>query len=119
MRRGRFGRSRRGGVPLPVRAVEPAPNGERRVAVRKQAELPIVYLAWHVPSQRSNDAPALEVLSTILAGGRASRLYRDLVYQRQLALEAGGGYLSLSLRPHLFLVLAAPMPGPTAHAPHK
>src|SRR5438309_8216136 len=83
--RRRFGRIPRGRVPPPVVAVEPSQNGERRVAVKKQAELPIVYLAWHVPSQRSNDAPALEVLSTILAGGRASRLYRDLVYQRQLA----------------------------------
>src|SRR5256885_2391267 len=119
MRRGRFGRSRRGGVPLPVRAVEPAPNGERRVAVKKQAELPIVYLAWHVPSQRSNDAPALEVLSTILAGGRASRLYRDLVYQRQLALEAGGDYSYFAIDRTLFWFWATPMQGQTAETLEK
>ena len=83
-----FGRIPRGKTPPPMLAVEPPQNGERRVTVRKEAELPIVYLGWHVPNQRSNDAPALEVLSTILSGGRASRLYRDLVYQRQLALEA-------------------------------
>src|SRR5882672_1656793 len=108
--RRRFGRIARGRVPPPVVAVEPPQNGERRVAVRKQAELPIVYLAWHVPNQRSNDAPALEVLSTILAGGRASRLYRDLVYQRQLALEAGGDYSYFSIDPNLFWFWATPMP---------
>jgi len=117
--RRRFGRIARGRVPPPVVAVEPPQNGERRVAVRKQAELPIVYLAWHVPNQRSNDAPALEVLSTILAGGRASRLYRDLVYQRQLALEAGGDYSYSSVDPNLFWFWATPMPGQTAETLEK
>jgi zinc protease len=108
-----FGRIPRGRTPPPVLAVEPPQNGERRVTVRKEAELPIVYLGWHVPNQRSDDAPALEVLSTILSGGRASRLYRDLVYQRQLALEAGGDYSYFSIDPNLFWFWATPMPGQT------
>lgn len=106
-----FGRIPRGPAPPPVLAVEPPPNGERRVIVKKEAELPIVYMAWHVPNHRSSDAPALEVLSTILSGGRASRLYRDLVYQRQLALEAGGDYSYFTLDPSLFWFWATPMPG--------
>ena len=109
----RFGRIPRGKVPPPVLAIEPTQNGERRVTVTKQAQLPIVYLAWHVPNQKSDDAPALELLSTILAGGRASRLYRDLVYQRQLALEAGGDYSYFSVDPNLFWFWATPMPGQT------
>jgi zinc protease len=109
----RFGRIPRGKVPPPILAVEPAPNGERRVVVKKQAELPIVYMAWHVPNHTSDDAVALEVLSTILSGGRASRLYRDLVYQRQLALEAGGDNAYFSIDPNLFWFWATPMPGQT------
>jgi zinc protease len=109
----RFGRIPRGKVPPPLLAVEPTQNGERRVVVKKQAELPIVYMAWHVPNHSSNDAAALEVLSTILSGGRASRLYRDLVYQRQLALEAGGDNSYFSLDPNLFWFWATPMPGQT------
>jgi zinc protease len=109
----RFGRIPRGKVPPPILAVEPAPNGERRVLVKKQAELPIVYMAWHVPNYQSDDSVALEVLSTILSGGRASRLYRDLVYQRQLALEAGGDNAYFSVDPNLFWFWATPMPGQT------
>ncbi|PYN37252.1 MAG: insulinase family protein [Candidatus Rokuibacteriota bacterium] len=109
----RFGRIPRGKATPPMLAVEPAQNGERRVVVKKQAELPIVYMAWHVPNHRSDDAAALEVLSTILAGGRASRLYRDLVYQRQLALEAGGDNSYFSIDPNLFWFWATPMPGQT------
>ena len=109
----RFGRIPRGKVPPPLLAVKPVQNGERRVIVKKQAELPIVYMAWHVPNHASDDSVALEVLSTILAGGRASRLYRDLVYQRQLALEAGGDNAYFSLDPNLFWFWATPMPGQT------
>ena len=109
----RFGRIPRGKVPPPMLAVEPTPNGERRVIVKRQAELPIVYMAWHVPNQKSDDSVALELLSTILAGGRASRLYRDLVYQRQLALEAGGDNSYFSIDPNVFWFWATPMPGQT------
>ena len=109
----RFGRIPRGKVPPPMLAVEPTPNGERRVTVKRQAELPIVYMAWHVPNYQSDDSVALELLSTILSGGRASRLYRDLVYQRQLALEAGGDNSYFSIDPSLFWFWATPMPGQT------
>ena len=115
----RFGTIARGAEPPPVLAVEPVQNGERRAVVRKQAKLPIVYLAWHVPSQKSTDAPALEVLSTILSGGRASRLYRSLVYDRQLALEAGGDYSYFSLDPNLFWFWATAMPGQTPETLEK
>jgi zinc protease len=109
-----FGPIPRGATPPPVTAVEPVQNGERRVRVQKQAELPIVYIAYPVPNHTSKDAAALEVLSVILSGGRASRLYRELVYERQLALEAGGDYSYFSIDPNLFWFWATPLPGQTA-----
>ena len=115
----RFGAIPRAPAPPPVLAVEPAQEGERRVVVLKQARLPIVYLAWHVPNFTSADAPALEVLSAVLSGGRASRLYRDLVYDRQLALEAGGDYSYFSIDPNLFWFWATPMPGQTPETLEK
>ena len=90
--RATFGALPRGAEPPPVLAVEPAQSSERRLTVRRPAELPIVYLGYPVPNQKSPDAAALELLSVILSGGRTSRLYRDLVHERQLALEAGGDY---------------------------
>jgi len=114
--RQRFGGLPRGPAPPRVTAVEPPQNGERRVVVHRQAQLPIVYLAWHVPNHRSPDAAALEVLSTVLSGGRSSRLYRHLVYERRLALEAGGDYSYTSLDPSLFWFWSTPMPG---HTPER
>jgi zinc protease len=114
-----FGGIPRGAEPPAVLAVEPPQNGERRVVVRKTAELPIVYLGYHVPNQKAADAFALEVLAVVLAGGRSSRLYRDLVHERQLALEAGGDYSYFSLDPNLFWFWATPLPGQSVETLEK
>jgi zinc protease len=115
----RFGKIPKGAAPPPVLAVEPPQNGDRRVLVKKEAQLPIVYLGYHVPNQQSPDAPALELLSTILSSGRASRLYRRLVHERQLALEAGGDYSYFAFDPMLFWFWGTPMPGQTPETMEK
>jgi zinc protease len=51
--------------------------------------LPSVVLAWQRPRADHPDSAALEVLSRILSSGQSSRLYRSLVYERQLAQSAG------------------------------
>jgi zinc protease len=107
----RFGSIPRGPDPPPMLAIEPPQSGERRVTVSRKAELPIVYLAYHVPNWKSADAPSLEVLSAVLAGGRTSRIYKNLIYDRQLALDAGGDYSYFSFDPNLFWFWATPMPG--------
>ena len=114
-----FGPIPRGAAPPPVLAVEPPQNGERRVTVPRPAQLPIIYLGYPVPNQKSPDAAALEVLSVVLSGGRASRLYSDLVQARQLALEAGGDYSYFSIDPNLFWFWATPLPGQTAETLEK
>ena len=109
-----FGRIPRGPTPPPMDAVEPPQLGERRVQVYKaDARAPIVYIGFHVPNYRSKDAPALELLSTILQEGRASRLYRRLVYEQRLALSIGGEYEYLSHDPNLFWFSGTPLPGQT------
>jgi zinc protease len=107
-----FGRIPRAPAPPPVTAIEPPQNDDRRLVVRKEgAQLPIVNIAWHVPNHTAADAPALEVLSTVLSSGRASRLYRRLAYDKRMVLAAGGDYSYSSLDPSLFWFWATPLPG--------
>ncbi|HYD48050.1 MAG TPA: pitrilysin family protein, partial [Terriglobales bacterium] len=99
------------GTPPPVvRAIEPAQEGERRVTVRRAAELPYVAMAFHVPELGHADAYALEVAAAVLAGGRSSRLYEDLVYKRRLARSAVAEYDLISIDPSLFYLYAQPLP---------
>ena len=114
-----FGPVPRGPEPPKVLAVEPEQNGERRLLVQRPAELPIVYVGFPVPNQQSPDAAALDVLSVVLSGGRSSRLYRQLVHERQLALEAGGDYSYFSFDPNLFWFYATPLPGQTPETLEK
>jgi zinc protease len=115
-----FGPSARGPEPPRPTAVAPPQIDERRVVVKKAgAKLPIVGLAWHVPNHASPDAAALDLLSTILSEGRASRLYRRLVYEDRIALNAGGDYSYFSLDPNLFWFYATALPGQTPEALEK
>jgi zinc protease len=52
----------------------------------------------------------------ILSEGRSSRLYRRLVYERQIALNAGGDYSYFSTDPNLFWFFATALPGQTPEA---
>jgi zinc protease len=76
-------------LPPPVRTVEPPQKGERRVFVAKEsATSPNLMVAYKVPAISHADYYALNVLQSILADGKTSRLYRALVEQ-QLATEVG------------------------------
>ncbi|MGH7410355.1 MAG: M16 family metallopeptidase [Candidatus Methylomirabilis sp.] len=109
-----FGAIPRGPEPPSVRAVEPPQHGERRLTLKKEAELPFVYMGYHVPNLKHQDNYALEVLAYILSGGKSARIYKSLVYEKQIALFAGGGYDRESIDPNLFPLYASVMPGKTA-----
>ena len=106
-----FGDTPIGPPPPAVRAVEPVQHGERRVELRREAQLPYVAMAYHVPNLNSPDAAALEVLGAILSGGESARLHRELVYRQRLAREAGASYDYTSIDPGLFTAYAQPLPG--------
>lgn len=109
-----FGPIPRAVDPPAVRSVEPEQRGERRVLLKKEAELPFVFMGYHVPNLKHPDNFALEVLAYILSGGKSARIYKSLVYEQQLALFAGGGYDRESVDPNLFPLYASVMPGKTA-----
>jgi zinc protease len=77
--------------PPQVRTKEPPQLGERRVVVRKAAQLPLQMIAYHVPESKSPDTAALEVMAALLSRGQSSRLYKRMVDQEQLALSVNAG----------------------------
>ncbi|MDI6729550.1 MAG: pitrilysin family protein, partial [Thermodesulfovibrionales bacterium] len=85
------------------RTEEPQQRGEKRVYLKKEAELPYILIAYHVPSFPHEDSFALDVLSTILSAGKSSRLYKSIVYEKRLALNAFAEYSGFYKDPFLFI----------------
>src|SRR4051794_36453373 len=85
------------GKPIPRDiAKEPAQTAERRTTdYGSTTPLPAVVLTYHVPEERHPDLYALQVASNILSGGESSRLYKRLVYDKQIAVAAGGQTVTL------------------------
>jgi zinc protease len=82
--------------PPKVTAREPAISKARHITLTEDnAPAPVAGIGWRtVPSQHDDYVP-LELLASILGGGNSSRIYRDLVSDRQLAVMAMGATLSL------------------------
>ena len=107
-----FGGIANGPKPPPVTEVEPPQTGERDVTLRHAANLPAVAEAFHVPNfEKPGDAFALEIASEILSDGKSSRLYKDLVQDKQMVVEVGADYDMTSFDPGLFWLSAQLRPG--------
>ena len=61
----------------------------RKILYSPKAPLPAFAVTYLAPSIRSDDTPALLLADTILSDGESSRLYQALVYQQQIAAQAG------------------------------
>jgi len=108
--RATFGKIPRGPETPKVRVEEVPQRGERRVALKKEAELPFLLFYYHAPNFKDPDSFALDLLSVVLAGGRSSRLYQELVYHKRLALGVDADYEGLSVDPTVFSITAQVMP---------
>jgi zinc protease len=96
--------------PPAVTTVEPEQIGERRLVIRKPAELPLLEIAYHVPQTNSGDFYALNILRTILFAGESSRMYSRLVDKDQIALDVDSS-LSQGFDPTLLVINAQPKEG--------
>ncbi len=78
--------------PPPVTCSSQYGTGARRMEVTdSNANLPAVVYVYRAPSQREPDAPALDLLASILGNGESSRLNRSLVRESRAAVGAGAG----------------------------
>jgi zinc protease len=81
------------------------------VTLKKEAELPMLLKFYHAPNLKSPDSFALDLLSVVLAGGRSSRLYHELVYQKRLVRGVDADYTAVSIDPMGFSISAQLLPG--------
>jgi len=87
----------------------PALAANRDIVLQDRVELDRYYAVWHSVAHFHDDDAPLSLLADILARGRASRLYQQLVIDRQIAQDvtayqsgrelAGTFGISVTLRP--------------------
>jgi zinc protease len=85
-----FGGIPRGSDPPPLAPCDArfSPGTIRRTWPDAKANLPGVLVAYRIPEYKSDDAPAIELLSTILGQGESSRINKSVVREQKLAQGA-------------------------------
>src|SRR6185295_12260228 len=92
-----FGPLKRGADVPAITTATPPIVAERRQVVTDKVELPRVYMAWITsPIFKPGDADA-DIAANVLGGGKASRLYKRLVYDLQIAQRVAVQQYSLML----------------------
>ncbi len=108
-----FGRLQARPAPPQVASVEPAQKSERRVSIEHK-EQPILVIGYRRPDHLDKDDMALGVAAEVLAGGRTSPMYKELVRDQKVALAAGAQPSFPGEKfPNLFLVFIVPNQGRT------
>jgi zinc protease len=100
-----------GGKPVPRDIPkEPPHKEESRFTVNESWPLPAVVVSYHITNDGHPDAYPLHILAKILSDGDSSRIYRALVYEKQMAVAAFGE-AKLIEHPNLFYAVAVVAPG--------
>ena len=97
------------------RPMEPLQEAPRTVTLADiRVEQPSVSRDYLVPSENSakpGESEALEVLAHVLGSGENCRLYRGLVVEQGLALNASANYAGTAVDYAKFAIFGAPKPG--------
>ena len=113
---GTYGRvTPQGARPKRLRAREPEPKALRRLSVAdpkvEQPTLQRLYLSPSCITAREGECHALELLAEVLGGSATSYLYRKLVLEAGIAVNAGAWYMGSAIDDTRFSVYAVPAEG--------
>jgi len=108
-----FGDIPKGTIPIKrPTANEPQMQGEVRDVIKDKIQLPGVFIAYRTPAMGTKDAYAIDLLSSILYGGKSARLKTN-VTDKGITVESAAFYLELE-HPGSMIVLGIANGGKTA-----
>ena len=108
-----FGEIARGTVVEPIAPPAAILTGVQKKTLTDKVALPRLYLAWLTPRFYAPGDSALDITSSVLAGGKNSRLYKRLVYEMQIAQDVSAFQQSAALGSQ-FQIVATARSGHTA-----
>jgi zinc protease len=113
-----FGDVKPGPSPEPVTVPGIALKGVQKKTVTDRVQLPRLYMAWLTPRMYAPGDATMDVVSSVLSGGKNSRLYKRLVYDMQIA-QSVEAYQASRMLSSYFLIEATPRPGHTTEELQK
>ena len=99
-------------IPEEDTSPEPPQLESRTVVLKKPTASEKMFIGFHGPALGDADHAALSILNEVLFGGRASRMYRELVTTREVCTELRG-WVSTFRDPGLYELSFTARPGTT------
>jgi predicted Zn-dependent peptidase len=84
---------------------EPEQDGAKRINIKKESEVEMIAIAFHIPNFTHADQVPLSAISEILYSGKSSRLYKELIDKKSLVNQVYA-YNMENIDPGLFIFLA-------------
>jgi predicted Zn-dependent peptidase len=94
-------------------AAQPRLDREVREQIDDRVQFPRLYVAWHSVPQFSKDEAAIDLLTSILGGGKSGRLYKALQYGENQIAQQVSLFNNTSEIAGLVQLVAQPRPGHT------
>jgi len=113
-----FGDIKNNGEIPKVKFIEPEQNGAKRVMIKKDSEVEMIAITFHIPNFKDKDQVTLSVMSEILFSGKSSRLYKELVDKKRM-VNSVYAYNMENIDPGLFIFMATCNPGVKAEDVEK
>ncbi len=98
--------------------VEPPQDGEKNIIIRKDTQVQMVAIAYHIPNFKSKDQIALSAIGELLSRGKSSRLVKNLINKKREVNQVFA-YNMENRYPGLFLIVAVCNPGVNAEVVKK
>jgi zinc protease len=84
-------------------SAEPEQKSKRTIDVEAKVPADAFYKAWHMPGRFHPDYYAIDLLSDILSRGQSSRMYQQLIKEKELFTSASS-FLMGTVDPGLFVI---------------
>jgi zinc protease len=82
-----FGDINFNGTLKPLDVIKPILAESKLITHPDNVQLERIYLAWHSGNAYGKDDAALDVVSDILSGSKSSRLYKNMVFEKEIAQD--------------------------------
>ena len=105
-----FGRIKANGNAKTLQALTPQLKENIFLRHNDNVQLERIYLSWHSDKAYGKDDSSLDILSDILTGSKSSRLYKNLVFEKEVAQDVSAFQFSGKIG-GFFTITATAKPG--------